>query len=245
LRLGGKRAIVTAAGQGIGRSIAEAFAREGATVIALDRDPSLLTDYEHAIVLDLTQHDEIDRLPERTGPVDVLVNAAGLVHDGNVLSCDLADWDAAWALNVSAMFRTIRAFLPELVERRAGSIINIASVASSLIGVPNRFAYGTTKAAVIGMTKSVAADFVASGVRCNAICPGTVETPSLIGRVEEVAKRDGIPFEQAYAAFAGRQPVGRLGRAGEIAALAVHLASDESAFTTGTTAVIDGGWTVL
>ena len=245
MRLEGKRAIIAAAGQGIGRAIADAFRAEGANVWSIDRDPALLENVEQAIQLDLLDSDEIDTLPARTGGADILVNAAGVVSTGTLLDCDPADFDAAWALNVAAMYRMTRAYLPGMIEQRAGSIVNIASVASSLIGVPERFAYGTTKAAVIGLTKSVAADFVAKGVRCNAICPGTIETPSLLDRVANVAARDGISYDDAYNAFAGRQPVGRLGRTNEIAALAVYLASDESAFTTGTTAVIDGGWTVL
>jgi len=245
VRLSGKRALVTAAGQGIGRAVAEAFVREGASVVALDRDAGLLAGYASPITLDLLDGAAIDGLPAAVGPVDVLVNAAGMVHAGTVATCTPDELDLAFALNVSAMFRTIRAFLPGMVEAGGGSIVNIASVASSIIGVRDRFAYGTTKAAVIGLTKSVAADFVDTGIRCNAICPGTVESPSLLERVRAVAERDGIPVEQARAAFAARQPVGRLGRVEEIAALAVHLAADESAFTTGTTAVIDGGWSLL
>lgn len=244
MRLAGKRALVTAAGNGIGRAIALAFEREGAVVFALDRDPAAIGGFERGIEIDLAMAGGIEDLRARTGPVDILVNAAGIVHTGTVRTCSMDDWDRAWSLNVTAMFRLIRAFIPDMVENRSGSILNIASVASSLIGVRDRFAYGTTKAAVIGLTKSVAADHVALGVRCNAICPGTVETPSLLDRVHAVAERDGLSFEAAYDGFAARQPVGRLGRADEIAALAVHLASDESAFTTGTTAVIDGGWTV-
>ncbi len=244
-RLAGKRVLVTAAGQGIGRAIVETFEREGATVFALDRDAALIADHARPIMLDLLDHDAVDRLPGQTGAIDVLVNAAGIVHSGTALSCALEDWDAGFALNVTAMFRTIRAYLPGMAEANRGSIINIASVASSIIGVPDRFVYGTTKAAVIGMTKAVAADFVGRGVRCNAICPGTIETPSLLGRVRDLADRDGLTTEAAHAAFAARQPIGRLGRADEIAALALHLASDESGFTTGTTAVIDGGWTLL
>lgn len=244
MRLAGKRALVTAAGNGIGRAIALAFEREGAVVFALDRDPAAIGGFERGIEIDLAMAGGIEDLHARTGPVDILVNAAGIVHAGTVRTCSMDDWDRAWSLNVTAMFRLIRAFIPDMVENRSGSILNIASVASSLIGVRDRFAYGTTKAAVIGLTKSVAADHVALGVRCNAICPGTVETPSLLDRVHAVAERDGLSFEAAYDGFAARQPVGRLGRVDEIAALAVHLASDESAFTTGTTAVIDGGWTV-
>ncbi len=245
MRLAGKRALVTAAGNGIGRAIAQVFEREGAHVFALDRDPDTLRDFTQGITLDLTVPDGIERLRETTGPLDILVNAAGVVHAGTVTTCSMADWDLAWSLNVTSTFRAIRTYLPDMAENRSGSIINIASVASSLIGVRDRCAYGATKAAVIGLTKSVAADYVATGVRCNAICPGTVETPSLLERAHAVAERDGLSFEETYADFAARQPIGRLGRADEIAALAVHLASDESAFTTGTTAVIDGGWTLL
>ncbi|MEH3158834.1 MAG: SDR family oxidoreductase [Sphingomonas taxi] len=244
-RLEGKRALVTAAGQGIGRAIHDAFVAEGATVIALDRDAALLAGLDGAIAFDLTDRAGFADLPGRTGPVDVLVNAAGIVHAGDILGCTLADWDAAVALNVTAMFLASQAYLPGMLERGGGSIVNIASVASSIIGVPNRFAYGATKGAVVGITKAIAADHVASGIRCNAICPGTVETPSLRQRVREQAARDGRSEAEMLATFAARQPVGRLGRAAEIAALAVHLASDESAFTTGTTAVIDGGWSVL
>jgi len=245
MRLAGKRALVTAAGQGIGRAIAEAFAREGATVTALDRDAALLADYPNAITLDLTDHAALDSLPQRTGPVDILANAAGIVHAGTIADCTDADWDAAFALNVTAMFRLIRAYLPGMLDAGGGSIVNISSVASSIIGVPNRFAYGASKAAVIGLTKAVAADYVGAGIRCNAICPGTVESPSLLARIREQAERNGTSFEETYAAFANRQPVGRLGKPEEIAAVAVHLAGDESAFITGTTQVIDGGWTVL
>lgn len=236
---------MTAAGSGIGRAIAERLVAEGAELFALDRDGGALASFDQAIDLDLTREREVAELPARTGAIDVLVNAAGIVHTGTVLTCSADDWNAAWSLNVSAMFGTIRAYLPGMLERGGGSIVNIASVASSIIGVRDRFAYGTTKAAVIGLTKSVAADFVGQGIRCNAICPGTVESPSLLQRVRDLAARDGLSFEQAYDLFAERQPVGRLGRVEEVAALAVHLASDESAFTTGTTAVIDGGWTLL
>ena len=244
-RVAGKTALVTGAGQGIGRSIAEALAAEGARVFQVDRDAGLMAGRDDALVLDLTNAAGIAALPGSTGAVDILVNAAGVVHAGTALDCTDADWDAAILLNATAMFRLIRAYLPGMIEAGGGSIINIASVASSIIGVPNRFAYGATKGAVVGITKAVAADFVAQGIRCNAICPGTVETPSLLQRVREQAERDGRPVEEMLATFAGRQPVGRLGRPEEIAALAVHLASDESAFTTGTTAIIDGGWTVL
>lgn len=244
-RLQGKRALVTAAGQGIGRAIRDAFVREGAQVFAIDRDAALLADLPDAVALDLTDRAGVTALPARTGPVDILVNAAGIVHAGTVLDCSDAEWDMAFDLNAAAMFRMIRAYLPGMLANGAGSIVNVASVASSIIGVPGRFAYGASKGAVIGLTKAVAADFVAQGIRCNAICPGTVETPSLLERVREQAVRTGVSAEETHAAFAARQPVGRLGRPEEIAAVAVHLAADESAFVTGTTAIIDGGWTTL
>jgi len=184
----------------------------------------------------------IQALAHRIGPVDVLFNAAGFVDAGTVLDCDDADFDFSMDLNVRAMYRMTRAFLPGMLAKGSGSIINVASVASSIKGAPNRFIYGTTKAAVIGMTKAVAADFVAKGVRCNAICPGTVESPSLRERIAAQAQSSGQSLQQVEAAFVARQPIGRLGRTDEIAALAVYLASDESAFTTGTAQVIDGGW---
>jgi 2-keto-3-deoxy-L-fuconate dehydrogenase len=243
MRLSGKRALVTAAGQGIGRSIVEAFLAEGATVHALDRDGALLQDFEHAIALDLTEEGGIERLPARTGPIDILVNAAGVVHAGTILDCAEADWALAFSLNATATFRSIKAYLPGMVAAGGGSIVNISSVASSLIGVKNRAAYGASKAAVIGLTKSVAADFARQGIRCNAICPGTVESPSLMQRMEEQAAQTGASLDETYAAFSDRQPMGRLGQPQEIAALALYLASDESRFMTGTTAIIDGGWT--
>lgn len=246
-RLGGKTALLTAAGQGIGYATALAFIKEGARVIATDINPELLkklasqTGCEVA-QLDVRDADAIQALAQRVGPVDVLFNAAGFVDSGTVLDCDDAAFDFSMDLNVRAMYRMTRAFLPGMLARQSGSIINVASVASSLKGAPNRFIYGTTKAAVIGMTKSVAADFVAQGVRCNAICPGTVESPSLRDRIAAQAVGLGQTLEQVEAAFVARQPVGRLGRPEEIAALAVYLASNESAFTTGTAQVIDGGW---
>jgi 2-dehydro-3-deoxy-L-fuconate 4-dehydrogenase len=252
MRLQGKRALVTAAAQGIGRATALAFAREGAQVLATDiNEAGLATlrtesgdriDIRH---LDVTNPDAVSALvaeyrDERA--FDVLFNCAGIVHAGSVLECDERDWETAWQLNVTAMYRLIRAVLPHMQARGGGSIINMSSVASSLKGVPNRFAYSTTKAAVIGLTKSIAADFVGAGVRCNAICPGTVDSPSLQLRIAEQARVQGSTPEQVHAAFVARQPMGRLGKPEEIAALAVHLASDESAFTTGTCQVIDGGW---
>ncbi|WP_210544072.1 SDR family oxidoreductase [Rhodoferax sp. PAMC 29310] len=246
-RLAGKVALLTAAGQGIGYATALAFLKEGARVIATDINPALLeklasqTGCEVA-QLDVRDAEAIQALAQRVGPVDVLFNAAGFVDSGSVLDCDDAAFDFSIDLNVRAMYRMTRAFLPGMLARQSGSIINVASVASSIKGAPNRFIYGTTKAAVIGMTKAVAADFVAQGVRCNAICPGTVESPSLRGRIAAQAASLGQTLEQVEAAFVARQPVGRLGRPEEIAALAVYLASDESAFTTGTAQVIDGGW---
>jgi 2-keto-3-deoxy-L-fuconate dehydrogenase len=246
-RLAGKTALVTAAGQGIGHATAVAFHNEGARVIATDINPALLealatqTACETA-VLDVRDAAAIRALAARIGPVDVLFNGAGFVDAGTVLDCDEAAFDFSMDLNVRAMYRMVGAFLPGMLARRSGSIINMASVASSIKGAPNRFIYGTTKAAVIGLTKSVAADFVAQGVRCNAICPGTVESPSLRERIAAQAAASGQSLAQVEAAFVARQPLGRLGRTEEIAALAVYLASDESAFTTGTAQVIDGGW---
>jgi len=244
-RLAGKRALVTAAGQGIGRASAEAFVREGAHVIATDLRPELLATLQgcRRHPLDVTDAAAIGALVAAVGPVDVLFNCAGLVQNGSILDCSEEDWDRAMSLNVKAMYRLIRTFLPGMLERKSGSIINMSSVASSVGGVPSRFAYGASKAAVIGLTKSIAVDFVSRGVRCNAICPGTVDSPSLRGRVRAQADSTGQRVEEVLAMFEGRQPMGRLGRPEEIAALAVYLASDESAFTTGAVHVIDGGWT--
>jgi 2-keto-3-deoxy-L-fuconate dehydrogenase len=252
MRLLGKRALVTAAAQGIGRATALAFAREGAQVLAADINDTGLaslradsSDRIQTLRLDVTNGVAItDLAAEHRGEkaFDVLFNCAGIVHPGNVLECDERDWEFAWQLNVTAMYRLIRALLPEMLARGGGSIINMSSVASSVKGVPNRFAYCTTKAAVVGLTKSIAADFVGTGVRCNAICPGTVESPSLQQRIAEQARVQSATPEQVHAAFVARQPMGRLGKPDEIAALAVYLASDESAFTTGTCQVIDGGW---
>ena len=244
MRLQGKRALVTAAGAGIGRAVAEAFAREGAEVIAADLDAAALASLTgmQTLQLDVTDADAIHALPAQLGALDVLFNGAGYVHDGTILDCDEDAWRFSFDLNVTAMYRLIRAFLPGMLERGGGSIINTASVASSIKGVPNRFAYGASKAAVIGMTKAIAADFVARGIRCNAICPGTVDSPSLRQRMATMAAARGTTFDEAHASFIARQPSGRLGKPEEIAALAVYLASDESTFTTGTTHVIDGGW---
>ena len=240
-RLAGKTALITAAGQGIGRATAELFAAEGATVWATDVNETVLAGLGQCRTrkLDVLDPADIEAAFEEAGEVDVLFNCAGFVANGNILDCDEKDWTFSFDLNVTAMFRTIRAVLPGMVERGRGSIINMSSVASSVIAVPNRFAYGASKAAVIGITKSVALDFVGKGVRCNAICPGTVDTPSLQQRL-----RDTGDYEKARAEFNARQPMGRLGKAEEIAALALYLASDESSFTTGAIHLIDGGWSV-
>jgi len=244
-RLAGKKALVTAAAQGIGRASAEAFVREGAEVIATDVNQDALATLAGCATrrLDVTDASAIAALAREVGPLDVLFNCAGIVHAGTVLECTDADWDTAFAVNATAMFHTIRAFLPGMLAKGGGSIINMSSVASSVTGVPNRFAYGASKAAVIGITKSIAGDFVGTGIRCNAICPGTVESPSLRDRVRAQAQASGRAEADVLAEFEGRQPMGRLGRPDEIAALAVYLASDESAFTTGTVSVVDGGWT--
>jgi 2-keto-3-deoxy-L-fuconate dehydrogenase len=251
-RLAGKKALVTAAGQGIGRAVAEAFAREGASVVATDINRDALAELGRvsgidARVLDVTDAAAINALAGELGAVQVLFNGAGFVHAGSVLDCSEEDWEFAFTLNVRSMYRLIRALLPAmLAQHDAGqggaSIINVASAASSIKGVPNRFVYATTKAAVIGLTKSVAADFITRGIRCNAICPGTVESPSLRQRIDAQAKASGQTLAQVEAAFVARQPMGRLGTPAEIAALAVYLGSDESAFTTGTNQIIDGGW---
>ncbi|MEA1648301.1 SDR family oxidoreductase [Nitrospirillum sp. BR 11164] len=239
-RLEGKTALVTAAAQGIGRAAAELFAREGATVHATDINTDKLAEMAGCRPhrLDVRSDADVAAIAAEVGPIDVLFNCAGFVHAGTILECDAAAWDFSWDLNVSAMYRTIRAFLPGMLEAGRGSIVNMSSVASSIKGVPNRFAYGATKAAVIGLTKAVAADFVGRGVRCNAICPGTVHTPSLDERLAATGD-----YAAAQAAFVARQPMGRLGRAEEIAELALYLASDASSFTTGAIHVIDGGWT--
>ncbi len=246
-RLLGKTAFVTAAGQGIGRATALAFAREGAKVVASDINEGLLRSLHaqcacEVLVLDVTDPAAIRAAAAAHPRVNVLFNAAGYVHAGSVLECTEADWDAAFTLNVRSQFRTIQAFVPGMLKAGGGSIINVASVAGSIKGAPNRFVYGATKAAVIGLTKSVAADFITQGIRCNAICPGTVESPSLRDRIAAQAAASGQTLAQVEAAFIARQPMGRLGRVEEIAALAVYLAGDESSFTTGTAQVIDGGW---
>ena len=241
-RLTGKTAFITAAGAGIGRATALAFAGEGAAVTATDLDPQALDrlsgEAPDITVAQLDVRSDAAVVAALAGASpDILFNCAGFVHHGTVLDCAMADWAFSWDLNVTSMVRTIQAVLPGMLARGSGTIINMASVASSIRGVPNRFAYGATKAAVIGLTKSVAADYVACGIRAHAICPGTVESPSLEQRI--AAQPDPVA---ARAGFIARQPMGRLGRPDEVAALAVYLASDEASYTTGQTHIIDGGW---
>lgn len=238
-RLAGKTALITAAAQGIGRASAELFASEGARVIATDINMDLLRDLNGCETrqLDVLNPNAITALSQEVGAVNILFNCAGYVHSGTILDCDEKDWQFSLDLNVTSMYRMIRAFLPGMITTGNGSIINMSSVASSINGAPNRFAYGMTKAAVIGLTKAVAADFVTEGIRCNAICPGTVQTPSLEQRLHATGD-----YETAYKNFVARQPMGRLGSAREMAELALYLASDASAFTTGTINIIDGGW---
>ncbi|WP_302139721.1 SDR family oxidoreductase [Halomonas alkalicola] len=244
MRLKNKTALVTAAANGIGRASVERFVAEGARVIATDVDTASLEGLQGVEVhhLDVTDATAIQRLADELPALDVLFNCAGMVPSGSVLQCDDATWERSFALNVTSMYHIIQAFLPAMLNSGGGSIINMASLASSLKGVPNRFAYGTTKAAVIGLTKAVAADFMTQGIRCNAICPGTVESPSLHQRIEAQARQEGRDTVEVLDAFIARQPMGRLGRAEEVAALATFLACDESAFITGTAQLIDGGW---
>lgn len=245
-RLAGKTAFITAAAQGIGRATALAYAAEGARVIATDLNAERLAELGKGIethVLDATDGVAVRTAIQAAGALDILFNCAGFVHQGTILDATDAEWEFAWTLNVRSMTQTIRAVLPGMIERGTGSIINISSGASSIKGAPGRCVYGTTKAAVIGLTKSVAADFVKSGVRCNAICPGTVETPSLQDRIAANAAASG-GLDQAREAFIARQAMGRLGTPEEIAALAVYLGADESRFVTGQAMVIDGGWTL-
>jgi 2-keto-3-deoxy-L-fuconate dehydrogenase len=239
-RLKGKRAVVTAAGQGIGRAFAEAFHREGAEVLATDINEAALKSLAGIATrrLDVTDKAAVEALAAEQGAVDILANCAGYVHQGTIFDCSEKDWDFSFELNVKSMYRMIRAFLPAMLEKGRGSIVNVASIASSVKGVPNRFVYSATKAAVIGLTKSVAADFVAKGIRCNAICPGTVQSPSLDERIRALG---GDPAETRRA-FVQRQPMGRIAEPIEIAHLAVYLASDEASFTTGAVHIIDGGW---
>lgn len=243
-RVEGKRALVSAAAQGIGRASALALADQGAKVFATDVNEAALADLNHpnieAFVMDVRDTASVKAAAEKANP-DILFNCAGFVHHGSVLDTTDDDWDFAFDLNVRSMFRTMQACLPGMLERGTGSIINMSSAASSIIGAPNRFVYGTTKAAVLGMTKSVAIEYIRTGVRCNAICPGTVESPSWHDRVKALGDELGS-YDAALEAFVARQPMGRVATTDEIAALVVYLASDESAFTTGQAHIIDGGW---
>jgi 2-keto-3-deoxy-L-fuconate dehydrogenase len=241
-RLKGKRAFVTAGAAGIGRASAIAFAREGASVFATDIDETGLAALKSEGISDVAKLDVRDTaavtaMAKRVGNIDVLLNAAGFVHNGTVLECSDEDWDFSFDLNVKSMHRTLRAFLPGMLEAGRGSIVNISSAAGVFKAAPNRYVYGATKAAVAARTRAVAADFITKGIRCNCICPGTIETPSMLNRAAAAGP-------QGREMFVSRQPMGRLGTAEEIAALALYLASDESAFTTGVAHVIDGGWTL-
>ncbi|MGQ0662869.1 MAG: SDR family oxidoreductase [Pseudomonadota bacterium] len=243
-RLHGKTALVTAAAQGIGRATALAFAAEGATVFATDIDEAKLTELALTPGIATRRLDVLDKTAIATttaavGPIEVLFNCAGFVHHGTILECTDEQWEFAMNLNVRSMYWVTRAVLPGMLQRKKGSIINVSSGASSIRGIPNRFVYGTTKAAVIGLTKAIAADYIRAGIRCNAICPGTIETPSLEARIAAFA--DPI---QARKDFIARQPMGRLGHPAEVAAVGVHLAGDESAFTTGSVFVVDGGFSL-
>jgi len=243
--LAGKTALITGAGQGIGRATAVLFQEAGATVWATDINEAALAQLStqhraiQTMVLDIRDGDAINCAAKSLGTIDVLFNCAGFVHQGSILDCADEDWAFSFRVNVDSMFRMCRAFLPGMLQAGKGNIINMSSIASSVKGVPNRCAYGATKAAVIGLTKSIAMDFVGKNIRCNAICPGTVDTPSL---AERMAAQGDI--DKARAAFIARQPMGRLGTANEIAATALYLASDDSAFVTGQTLVIDGGWCI-
>lgn len=246
-RLSGKRAFCTASGAGIGLATALAFAREGAHVIATDLDAAKIAPLkDHGVAethkLDVRDTVAVEALAEAVGPVDILFNCAGFVHHGSILECSEHDWDFSFDLNVKSMHRTIKAFLPGMLAKGAGSILNIASGAGSVRGIPNRYVYGATKAAVIGLTKAVAADFIKRGIRANAICPGTIESPSLDDRIAKLAKTTGQAVETVRQAFVDRQPMGRLGKPEEIAALAVYLASDEASYTTGQIHLADGGF---
>ena len=241
-RLAGKRALVTAAAQGIGRASALAFAREGARVIATDVNEARLAELSgisgiEIRHLDVRSDEAVKKLAGEIGTIDILLNAAGFVHHGTVLECSDEDWEFSFDLNIKSMYRTIRAFVPGMLAQGKGAIVNIASGASSVRGIPNRFVYGTTKAAVVGLTKAVAADFIRKGVRCNAVCPGTIATPSLDDRIN--AFDDPVAARKA---FIERQPMGRLGEAEEVAEAVLYLASDESSFTTGTILLVDGGF---
>ena len=243
-RLIGKTALITAAGQGIGKAATDAFVAEGAVVVAVDINGDALVEFQDVdgitpVRCDLTNPEEVDALVVQVGAPDVLFNCAGYVSAGSILECDERDWTFSFDLNVHAMFRLTRLLLPGMLEQGGGSIINMSSVLSSITGAPNRFAYTASKAAVIGITKSIAADFVKRGIRCNAICPGTVDTPSLHDRLKATGN-----YEKALVDFRARQPMGRFGKPEEISSLALYLASDESAFTTGQLFPVDGGWTI-
>jgi 2-dehydro-3-deoxy-L-fuconate 4-dehydrogenase len=246
-RMQGKVALVTAAGQGIGRAIAEAFIAEGASVIATDVETSKLDGLEakKSVKLDVLSNAAVEELAKSVdkelGGLDVLANVAGYVHQGTVFDCSDRDWDFSFDLNVKSMHHTIKAFLPAMLRKGGGSIINMSSGVSSLKGLPNRYVYGATKAAVIGLTKAVAADFITKGIRCNAICPGTIKSPSLEDRVETVSKVTGKSVEDVWSDFIVRQPMRRLGTTAEVAALAVFLASDESSYITGQSHLVDRG----
>lgn len=249
-RLQGKLALVTAAGQGIGRAIAESFAAEGARVIATDAAADKLQGLNaaKAAPLDVLSTDAVNAFAQAVtaefGALDVLANVAGYVHQGTVLECSEKDWDFSFDLNVKSMHRTIKAFLPAMLAKGDGSIINMSSGVSSIKGLPNRYAYGATKAAVIGLTKAVAADFITQGIRCNAICPGTIISPSFEERVAAVSQQTGKPLAEVRQNFVARQPMGRLGTAQEVAALAVFLASDEASYITGQPHLVDGGMAI-
>jgi 2-keto-3-deoxy-L-fuconate dehydrogenase len=241
-RLNDKICVITASGQGIGRGTAEAFVREGARVIATDLDAAKLKGLAaDCRKLNVLKTGEVEALAAIIGPIDVLVNCAGYVHHGTVFECSETDWDSSFDLNVKSMHRTIRAFLPGMLKKGGGSIINISSIASSVGALPFRYVYGASKAAVIGLTKAIAVDFIKQGIRANAICPGTVQSPSLDERIATLAKKAGEPEAKVRKVFVDRQPISRLGTSDEIAMLAVYLASDESRFTTGAVHIIDGG----
>jgi 2-keto-3-deoxy-L-fuconate dehydrogenase len=244
-RLQGKTALITAAGAGIGRATAIAFAREGCRVIATDLDAAKLEGLAGELhALDVRSTDAVRALAAGIGPIDILFNCAGYVHHGTVLECSEEDWDFSFDLNVKSMHRTIQAFLPGMLERGNGSIVNVSSGASSVRGIPNRYVYGASKAAVIGLTKAVAADFIRRGIRCNAICPGTIDSPSLTARISTLAQQQGRSVEEVRREFEARQAMGRIGTPEEVAALAVYLASDESSFSTGSIHIVDGGFSL-
>lgn len=249
MRLSNKVCLITAAAQGIGRATAIKFASEGAKVIATDINLELLSSLSSAhhnietAYLDVSDSKQIKSFAEQYMNVNVLFNCAGWVPAGDILACDEQQWHRAFELNVSSMYYMIRAFLPQMLSQSGGSIINMSSAASSIKGVSNRFAYSSSKAAVIGLTKSIAADYILQGIRCNAICPGTIDSPSLQQRIKQQALEQGRSEADVHADFVARQPMGRVGQADEVAALALYLASDESAFTTGSVHMIDGGWT--